>query len=286
MVENGWIPYIIVLGLLIILSLLLLLRRSFTFQEGKLSIEIGNGQTIGRRKEQDDYFSTATTNNGTIAVLADGISGLKNGRLASTTVVSTFISEFLRLDRLDNINSFFGKVALQSNKQVIQQLNGASGGTTLVAAVIDKQGYLHWGAVGDSLITIFRDGEFIAVNQKHTFETVLEERFLAGEITKVEIQENPMKKRLINYLGYEGFKNMEIGRESIKLKKGDKVCLYSDGVYNSLTEVEMEKILTQNMAPYDAAQEIIEAVERKGRKNQDNATIVILEKTVSSLGSR
>lgn len=76
---------------------------------------------------------------------------------------------------------------------------------------------------------------------------------------------------------------MEIGREAIKLNKGDKVCLYSDGVYNSLTEVEMERILSQKIAPYDIAQEIIEAVEQKRLKNQDNATIVILERTAGDL---
>ncbi len=41
----------------------------------------------------------------------------------------------------------------------------------------------------------------------------------------------------------------------------------------------MEKILSQPTPPYDIAQDIIKAVEQKRLKNQDNATIVILEKT-------
>ncbi|MBE1555950.1 PP2C family protein-serine/threonine phosphatase [Sporosarcina limicola] len=276
--EQGLVPYIIVLGFILALLMLVYVRRILTNSEGKVTIEIGNGQTIGRRKEQDDYFSTASSTNGTIAVLADGISGLTNGRMASTVVVTTFIRAFLQVDKLDNIESFFRKTALLSNNTIIQNLKGSSGGTTLVAIIIDERGYLHWGAVGDSIITIFRKGEFIAVNQKHIFESVLKERYLAGEISKVEVQENPMKKRLINYVGYEGFKNMEIGREPIKLNKGDKVCLYSDGVYNSITEVEMEKILSRNLPPYDIAQQIIDVVERKRLKNQDNATIVILKR--------
>lgn len=273
------IPYIIVFGFILMLLMLFAVRKRLNEYERKQYIRIGNGQTIGRRKEQDDYFSTATTAHGTIAVLADGISGLKNGRMSSTVAVNTFISEFLQLERLDNIESFFKEVARQSNNEIVHQLKGSSGGTTLVAAIIDEQGYLHWAAVGDSVITIFRDGEFITVNQKQTFESVLTERYLSGEITEAEVQENPLKKRLINYLGYEGFKNVEIGREATKLKKGDKICLYSDGVYNSLTEMEMEKILTQKFPPYEIAQKIIEAVEQKRLKKQDNATIVILEKS-------
>ena len=248
-------------------------------QNEKNKIEIGNGQTIGRRDEQDDYFSTAETNGGTIAVLADGISGLANGRMASTVAVNTFIEEFKKLSGLNMLEKFFKEAAFASNHMIVENLNGSNGGTTLVAAVIDDNGFLHWGAVGDSVITIFRNGEFKAINQKHIFESVLTERYISGEISQLEVQENPLKKRLINYLGYEGFKNMDIGKSPIQLNRGDKVCLFSDGVYDTLTEVEMEKILSQQATPYDIAQDMIKAVEQKRLKNQDNATIVILEKT-------
>lgn len=245
-------------------------------EKGK--IYIGNGQTIGRRDEQDDYFSTAETAHGTMAVLADGISGLANGRMASTIAVTTFIEEFKKLGSLNQLQDFLKKAAMASNHMIVENLNGSNGGTTLVTAIIDNDGYLHWGAVGDSVITIFRNGEFLAINQKHIFESVLTERYIAGEISQLEVQENPLKKRLINYLGYEGFKNLDTGNNPIQLHKGDKVCLFSDGIYDALTEVEMEKILSQQAPPYDLAQNIIKAVEQKRLKNQDNATILILEK--------
>ncbi|MFT9818110.1 PP2C family protein-serine/threonine phosphatase [Lysinibacillus sp. NPDC056185] len=273
------LPYIISLIFIVVLVALLIIRNMLAQQNEKNKIEIGNGQTIGRRDEQDDYFSTAETNDGTIAVLADGISGLANGRMASTVAVNTFIEEFKKLSGLNTLEKFFKEAAFASNHMIVENLNGSNGGTTLVAAVIDDNGFLHWGAVGDSVITIFRNGEFKAINQKHIFESVLTERYISGEISQLEVQENPLKKRLINYLGYEGFKNMDIGKSPIPLNRGDKVCLFSDGVYDTLTEVEMEKILSQQATPYDIAQDIIKAVEQKRLKNQDNATIVILEKT-------
>ncbi|MFJ3388392.1 PP2C family protein-serine/threonine phosphatase [Lysinibacillus sp. NPDC086135] len=273
------LPYIISLIFIVVLVALLIIRNMLAQQNEKNKIEIGNGQTIGRRDEQDDYFSTAETNDGTIAVLADGISGLANGRMASTVAVNTFIEEFKKLSGLNTLEKFFKEAAFASNHMIVENLNGSNGGTTLVAAVIDDNGFLHWGAVGDSVITIFRNGEFKAINQKHIFESVLTERYISGEISQLEVQENPLKKRLINYLGYEGFKNMDIGNSPIQLNRGDKVCLFSDGVYDTLTEVEMEKILSQQATPYDIAQDIIKAVEQKRLKNQDNATIVILEKT-------
>ncbi|MBD8032006.1 MULTISPECIES: PP2C family protein-serine/threonine phosphatase [Solibacillus] len=255
-----------------------MIRNILINKEENRHIEIGNAQTIGAREEQDDYFATCETKNGTMAVLADGISGLANGRMASTVAVTTFIEAFTALGNLTNIQEFFKATAVKSNKQIVQNLNGSNGGTTLVAVIIDEEGYLHWGAVGDSIITIFRKGEFLALNEKHIFENVLKERYIAGEISQIEIQENPLKKRLINYLGYEGFKNFDVGKKPIQLFTGDKICLFSDGIYDALTEVELEALLSQNAAPYDIASNIIHVIEKKHLKNQDNATIVILEK--------
>lgn len=276
--DHKLVPYIIALIFIVVLIFLLIIRGILAQKMEKGKIYIGNGQTIGRRDEQDDYFSTAETAHGTIAVLADGISGLANGRMASTIAVTTFIEEFKKLGSLNQLQDFLKKAAMSSNHMIVENLNGSNGGTTLVTAIIDNDGYLHWGAVGDSVITIFRNGEFLGINQKHIFESVLTERYIAGEISQLEVQENPLKKRLINYLGYAGFKNLDTGNNPIQLHKGDKVCLFSDGIYDALTEVEMEKILSQQAPPYDLAQNIIKAVEQKRLKNQDNATILILEK--------
>ncbi|MFS0554735.1 PP2C family protein-serine/threonine phosphatase [Brevibacillus sp. 179-C9.3 HS] len=277
MFQHGVIPYLVVLGVIVAITLLFRLRAAWVRQEMNPVIQIGNGQTIGRREEQDDYFSTSTSSHGTIAVLADGISGLANGRLASTLAVTTFIREFTKLDNPKHMSLFFSRAASLANSEILQALRGSRGGTTLVAAVI-VQDKLHWGAVGDSIITVFRNGEFIPINQKDIYESVLEARFLSGEITKDEALEHPQKKQLINYLGYDNFQNIEIGREPFPLEKGDKVILCSDGVYDTLTEMELEQILFQNIAAHDAADQIIEAVESKQKANQDNATILILEK--------
>ncbi len=276
--QHEWLPYVIVWACACTLVVLFRIRRGLLHQDNAVpKIEIGNGQTIGAREEQDDYFSTFVSPHGTIAVLADGISGLSGGRAASTAAVTTFVKQFLKLEHIRELPEFFTTAAAASNAEIMHTLKGAQGGTTLVAVVVED-GNLHWGAVGDSLIKIFRNGDFIDVNQKHILESVLEERFVSGEITRDEALESPMKNHLVNYLGYEGFKNIEIGTEPVRLQKRDKVILCSDGVYNTLTEVELEDILSKPISAYDAAEEIIEAIERKQLTHQDNATVVILEK--------
>lgn len=271
-----YVPYVVTLLFAAALVLLVIFRQRLLRREAGPGVMIGNGQTIGRRSEQDDYFSSVATECGTLAVLADGISGLAHGRMASTVAVSAFIREFVQLEKADDFPTYFTQAARISNREILHRLGGGRGGTTLVAAVIHDS-KLYWGAVGDSTISVFRKGQFIPMNSKHILEYELEARYLAGEMTREAVARHPMRKRLINYLGYDGFKNLDVSPEPFSLQKGDKVLLCSDGVYNTLTELELEGILTRRISANEAAEEIIQAVEDKGYKHQDNATVMILE---------
>ncbi|GFN32136.1 PP2C family protein-serine/threonine phosphatase [Paenibacillus xylaniclasticus] len=275
--EPAAVPYLVLIGSIVLFAALLLLRRKLAAAAMLGGIRIGNGQTIGMREEQDDYFATVAQDYGTLAVLGDGISGMANGRLASTAAVTVFTQAFTKLGKADDWRSFFARTARRSNEEIVSSLGGNKGGTTLVAAVV-SDGLLYWGSVGDSILTVYRDGEFIPLNRKHTFGSLLQTRYLSGEISKEEAVSNPLQHRLINYLGHEGFKEMEIGETPFQLQKKDKIILCSDGITHALNELELEELLRRGRHPQKAAELIIQAVEDKGRSNQDNATIVIMDK--------
>ncbi|CAM3808930.1 protein phosphatase 2C domain-containing protein [Marinicrinis lubricantis] len=275
--AEGWLPYIIVLALIVCFAILLLVRRVLHQRLQNPRIRIGNGQTVGQREEQDDYFATAHNGKATIAALADGISGMDNGRLASTIAVMTMIRGFEKPDSDRDFKSFFERTAIRANREIVHRLGGAQGGTTLVAAVI-QNGLLYWASVGDSMIAVIRGGDVMRMNRNQTYSSVLEERFVAGEISKQEVLTHPLKNRLVNYLGHEGFHSIETSKEPFPLEKRDKVILCSDGVYRALTDIELVQLVMGAGSPQKAVEAMIEAVERKGRANQDNATVIILDK--------
>ncbi|MFM9276560.1 PP2C family protein-serine/threonine phosphatase [Paenibacillus jiagnxiensis] len=282
--ESGVQLYYVVSAAACLVALLFVIRFRLAKpadvqQPGPASdaVRIGNGQTIGTREEQDDYFASMTASAGTLAVVADGISGLRNGRMSSTLAVKMFTQEFSKVGQEDDMEDYLARAAVKSNRDILQNLNGQGGGTTLAAVVI-ADGKMHYGAVGDSLITIFRNGEFIPVNSKHTAERLLEEKVLAGVMTRQEAVSSPVRNQLTNYLGYEGFEQMEIGDDPYPLRAGDLVLLCSDGVHETLTEIEMENILRKHDHPQDMADDIIAQIEAKGLRSQDNATVVILQK--------
>ncbi len=267
----------LILKFFILLLFLLCVRTFLSKRKEKESISIGNEQTIGNREEQQDSFSTIITENGVMAILADGMGGYENGKVASDIAVNTFIHEFSKLDSLQDIKDFFIHTAMLSNKKIIEKSKKAKMGTTLVVAII-KEDLLYWASIGDSAIALFRNEEFLNLNKKQIFESILQEQYLCGQITKQEMKNHPMKKRLTNYIGHDDFKDIEIGKAPIKLRRGEKVVLCSDGIYNSMSELEMEKILMKNKKPHKASEEIIDRIEEKNYLKQDNATIIILQK--------
>jgi serine/threonine protein phosphatase PrpC len=282
--ESGVQLYYVVSAAACLVALLFVIRFRLVKSSGVEqpapatdAVRIGNGQTIGTREEQDDYFASMATSAGTLAVVADGISGLRNGRMSSTLAVKMFTQEFSTVGRDDEVADYLARAAVKSNREILQNLNGQGGGTTLAAVVI-ADGKMYYGAVGDSLITVFRNGEFMPVNSKHTAETLLEEKVLAGVMTRQEAVSSPVRNQLTNYLGYEGFEQMEIGDVPYPLQAGDLVLLCSDGVHETLTEIEMENILRKHDHPQDMADDIIAQIEAKGLRSQDNATVVILQK--------
>ncbi|MBC2580537.1 PP2C family serine/threonine-protein phosphatase [Clostridium sp. DJ247] len=267
----------LVLIFIIIIFFLIYIRRFFKNPHKTQYISIGNEQTIGKRKEQEDSFSTVITENGIMAVLADGMGGYSKGKMASNIAVNTFIREFSKLDSINNIKNFFINVANMTNREIIENSKGIRTGTTM-AAVIICDSYLHWVSVGDSAIVLFRNGEFINLNKKHIFEATLKEQYASGKISWEEVMNNPRKKRLTSYIGHHDFKDIELSKEAVELRTGDKIILCSDGVYNSISEFEMEKIFIKNTKPYKAAEEIINIINKKNHPKQDNATIIILQK--------
>ncbi|KNY30465.1 PP2C family protein-serine/threonine phosphatase [Pseudobacteroides cellulosolvens] len=269
-------PYVFVLISLLVVCALFYIRYRLINMKKDNYIVIGNGQTIGKRDEQEDSFSTVENEKGIMAVLADGMGGYTNGKVSSSIAVNTFIEEFSNSYSIYPIEDFFRNVSRISNRAILDKSKGSRSGTTLVSVIVTDE-MLYWASIGDSAIALFRNGEVMNLNKKHIFESELEQQYISGKISEEQMLNNPMKKRITSYLGAEVLKDIEICEKPIKLKRGDKVILCSDGVYNSITEIEMETIMAERIKPYEVAEEIIEMIKAKNFPKQDNATIVILE---------
>lgn len=242
---------------------------------GNLSVAIGNAQIIGTREKQDDSFATSIMPYGVMAIVADGIGGYINGNLASKIAVETYLNEFERRNATDNISYYFQTSAVLSNGRIRDEFGEAKGGTTAVAVVL-AEGKMYWTSVGDSNIAVIRNRRLIEINRKENVKNWLEDQYLAGAINKEAAMGGPMDKRLVNYLGYDGFKKASESDRPILLKKKDQILIYSDGV-EVIGQIELENIMSRKGTAQKKAEMIMEAIENKKVNSKDNSTIIILE---------
>ena len=242
---------------------------------GNLSVAIGNAQIIGTRERQDDSFATSIMPYGVMAIVADGIGGYINGNLASKIAVETYLDEFERRNATDNISYYFQTSAVLSNGRIRDEFGEAKGGTTAVAVVL-TEGKMYWTSVGDSNIAVIRNKRLIEINRKENVKNWLEDQYLAGAINKEAAMGGPMDKRLVNYLGYDGFKKASESDRPILLKKKDQILIYSDGV-EVIGQIELENIMSRKGTAQKKAEMIMEAIENKKVNSKDNSTIIILE---------
>lgn len=240
-------------------------------------VRYGQLQNIGKRPSQQDSMAVAEINGGLLAIVADGMGGLKNGDLVSKKAVQVFCTEGRRL----NANQLRGNLmplVCRVNDEV-NRLLGPTGqyksGSTMVAALAELQQF-SWISVGDSRIYLYRAGKLLQLNREHNYEADLLMRAVNHEISFQEAWGNPKKKSVSSFIGMGNLKYVDEMQRPIRTIKGDRFLLCSDGVFNTVSDEEIEFILADNQDPELAAQKLEAAVLQGANVHQDNFSAVIL----------
>ena len=82
--------------------------------------------------------------------------------------------------------------------------------------------------------------------------------------------------RLYNYLGQDGFQDVEIFDRPIKLQQGDIIVLMSDGLYELIPWKEIEEVLASGQDCQSMAYSMIEKVNQNTAENKDNASVILV----------
>ncbi len=245
---------------------------------GRRVAQVGKVHHIGKRKSQQDSFGVTPAGDGVFAVVADGMGGLADGDKVSQKIVMTMLQDAAKVRPGQQENILFEAVA-HVNREVNAMLGSAGqykSGSTLVAVLAGKDG-LHWISVGDSRIYLYRNRHLIQLNQEHNYETELLIQAVNGEISFEEARMHPKRQGLTSFIGMGELKYVDGSRRRIALERGDKLLLMSDGVYNTLPEEEMGRILEEAGDVQAAAAAFESRILECQKPKQDNFTAVILE---------
>lgn len=246
--------------------------------EPKPGIQAGAMQHIGKREDQQDSYGMSALNNspkGLMAVVADGMGGLSNGKLVSSTAVRCFLETHRDLPESRTPQELLLEAAIRTNAQINQMLRGAQrSGSTLVAALI-RGNRLHYLTVGDSRIYLYRGGALIQLNREHIYQEELALRAVNRTVSLPQVTGDRQAHALTSYFGIGNLTHLDRNDIGVKLVSGDKILLASDGVFGTLTEEQMEQAL--ELSAEQGVQRLKEMVLEANRPYQDNNTAVILE---------
>ncbi|MFR4440218.1 MAG: PP2C family protein-serine/threonine phosphatase [Hungatella sp.] len=244
--------------------------------QAKKYVDIGKSMTIGSREVQEDQVAAMETAAGTMAVLADGAGQAYGGRIASKIAVETCIDIFKDYNAFNNPQYYFRKAYNCANKEILKALGDERRGSASVGCVLICQGFLYYALVGNVKICVYREGNLVPLSSGHTVAVLAEQKFREGTISREAALTLLENQRLYNYLGQDGFRDIEFFDTPVRMKRGDIVVLMSDGIYDLLDFKEVEGILGNADGCQKKAFDIIELVNQNNSELKDNASIVLL----------
>jgi serine/threonine protein phosphatase PrpC len=172
-----------------------------------------------------------------IAVLADGMGGLRAGEVASATAVEAVMQHLIentaRLNRLE-VGETLREALDLANRRVYaladsrREFNGM--GTTLVVGAM-HDGHFFAAHVGDSRAYRFRDGSLTRLTSDHSLVQQLVEQ---GILSAAEARRAPNRNIVTRAVGIEF--EVECDLVEVDAREGDVFLLCSDGLTDMIDD--------------------------------------------------
>lgn len=260
------------------LVVILLLIRFIVLRAPRLSggPDVGSSMTIGSREVQEDQVGTLYTPSGLLTVLADGMGKEYGGRIASRAAVETFLDLFKDYNAFDNPQYYFRKAFAAANRVILRILDNERRGSASVGAAMIRDGWLYYAVVGNVKVCVYRNGDLVPMSTGHTLDVLAEEKFRIGRISREDALVLLETHRLYNYVGQDGFKDVEYIDRPVALRRGDIIVLMSDGVYDLVPWRAIEDILAHGQDCQRMAFEITERVNTTVAEHKDNASVILV----------
>lgn len=247
-----------------------------------LSYQFANLQQIGKRSRQEDAFGfvnvtdvTEILKKGFMAIVADGMGGMKDGSFASNTAVSVLRSAFELLDYEADIPSQLNMAMLDASQQIYGDL-GAQGGSTAIACLFYNS-EMYYSSIGDSFLLLKRDNQLIRINRPHTVRhREYYREVLRGSANPLFGNRADQKNALTNFLGVEECDDIDYLVKAMPLYDGDVIMICSDGVAGVLSENCMLSCLSLD-TPLQMCAELDRCINELNLPNQDNYTAIVIK---------
>lgn len=250
---------------------------------------VGIAQSVGMQRDHNEdtlYAMHSIFADGTndlpfgIFIVADGMGGHLNGEIASGAAART-VGDYLLTkfyvpllagqntfeQENESIHEVMENAVSEAQKAVL--LNAPGGGTTLTSVVVlgDKVTISH---VGDSrAYFLYPDGRIQVMTQDHSLVRRLQD---LGQIDEYEASVHPQRNVLYRALGQNEPFRPDI--QTQPMPNPGYLMLCSDGLWGSVPDADIFRIVDAAADPATACQNLIDAANEAG--GPDNISVILV----------
>lgn len=232
---------------------------------------------LGDRNDQQDAVFSSLVQDKAVAIVADGMGGLNDGKCASNTAVRKLKELFDTNPNKENMQEFYFNSIKAVDSAVYSTRHGShKSGTTLVSATVNGD-RLDWLSIGDSRLYLIRDNQIMQLTRDHTLKNYIERNKDNPEIIASlgEIDEAKLDA-LTSYVGMDGVTFYDINTKQCKMKSGDYILLTSDGLYKGVDDKDIADTISKNANLKDIGNSLLEQAKVNSNGNQDNTSFILI----------
>lgn len=233
---------------------------------------------IGGRSENQDSYGMSETRLGMLIVVCDGMGGGPAGKTASSIATQAIIDYVSGADPDAYPGNVLSDAVVAANEAVLAEvaknpvLKGM--GTTCVCVLITKEDafVVH---IGDSRCYQLRGTNMVFRTADHSYVGELIRR---GSMTEEEGRTSRYSNVITRAIGASPEISPEV--DVVPYKPGDRFALMSDGIWGTMPEPQLVRLLAQRIDPAILVPQLAEHIDNLGKNEgggHDNLTLAIVD---------
>jgi PPM family protein phosphatase len=218
-----------------------------------------------KRRINEDSFVIAPP----LFAVADGMGGAQAGEVASALAAGALEESGANGGGERRVAELIQEANRRVHERATTDAATAGMGTTITAALVDPDGRVIFGHVGDSRAYLLRNDKLEQLTNDHTLVAELVRR---GELSPGEAQVHPQRSVITRALGTDP--DVDIDTFAVDAQPGDIYLICSDGLSSMVDSRDIEEILRRHRTDLEgASRALIQAANRGG--GEDNITAVL-----------
>jgi protein phosphatase len=227
-----------------------------------------------KRRQNEDAFVARPP----LFAIADGMGGARAGEIASALAAGALNESQTQSGGEDRVIDLVQEANRRVHERASNDPETSGMGTTMTVALVEPNGDITFGHVGDSRAYVLRGDTLEQLTDDHSLVAELVRR---GELSVSDAEVHPQRSVITRALGTDP--DVDVDTFTIHPEAGDIYLLCSDGLSDMVAGEAIEQVLLANRGDLGGtAKALVRAANRGG--GDDNITAVLFEIVADDVG--